>query len=119
MAAFSVIFAGAFLWNASVSIDRGLDMDRYAFMESMVERGTFTVDDSPMQSVDRIRFRGHFYSGKPPVLNFIGAGVYWALYHGLQWSFRTHSEQVVRVMIGVFVSGPLALLLFMFWRVAS
>ncbi len=104
---------------ADTRIQNGLDSDRYAFMESLVERGEFVVDGSAMASVDRIRVDGHFHSGKPPILNFLGAGVYWALYHGPGWSFRTHPDAVVRTLIGAFVVVPVCALLWLFWVLVS
>jgi hypothetical protein len=104
---------------ADTRIQNGLDSDRYAFMESLVERGELTVDHSSMQSVDRIRVAGHFRSGKPPILNFLGAGVYAALHHGLGWSFRTRPSGVVRVLIAVFVVVPVCILLWFFGRLVS
>ncbi|MEI7635517.1 MAG: tetratricopeptide repeat protein [bacterium] len=97
----------------------GLDADRYALMESLVERGTTCVDEATFASVDRARLNGHFYSEKPPLLSFAGAGVYFILHHGPGWNFRENSSQIVRVMIAFFVIIPLCFLLWMFHALLS
>jgi hypothetical protein len=53
---------------------------RYMTVESIVERGTLSISDSPMLAMsgtpDLARFGGKTYSDKPPVLPAIGALVY-------------------------------------------
>ena len=53
---------------------------RYMTIESIVERGTLAIGDSPLLeasgSPDLALFREHFYSDKPPVLSALGALVY-------------------------------------------
>ncbi len=53
---------------------------RYMTAESIVERGTLAVEDSPLLdrsgSPDLVKFRGHLYSDKPPVLSAMAAVVY-------------------------------------------
>jgi len=59
------------------------DRSRMAAIESLVERGTWIIDESPFsRTVDRIFVDGHFYSDKPPVLAFIASGVYAVLHRG-------------------------------------
>jgi hypothetical protein len=59
------------------------DRSRMAAVESLVHRGTWVIDESPFaRTVDRIYVDGHFYSDKPPVLTFIGSGVYTVLHKG-------------------------------------
>lgn len=63
------------------------DRSRMAAIESLVERGTWVIDQSPFsRTVDRILVDGHFYSDKPPVLTFIASGVYAVLHHGFHLS---------------------------------
>jgi 4-amino-4-deoxy-L-arabinose transferase-like glycosyltransferase len=56
------------------------DCSRMAAIESLVERGTWVIDESSFHTVDRIFVNGHFYSDKPPVLTSIAAGVYAVLH---------------------------------------
>jgi hypothetical protein len=53
---------------------------RYMTVESIVERGTLAIGDSPMLAMsgtpDLARFGGRTYSDKPPVLPALGALVY-------------------------------------------
>ncbi len=57
------------------------DASRMATIESLVERSTWAIDDSPFATVDRIKVGDHFYSDKPPILSFLGAGFYSILRH--------------------------------------
>ena len=63
------------------------DRSRMAAIESLVQRGTWVIDESPFsRTVDRIYVDGHFYSDKPPVLTFIASGVYAVLNKGFHLS---------------------------------
>ena len=57
---------------------------RYATIESIVERGTLAVERSSVlrqtSSVDVVRFGGHSYSDKPPVLPALASPIYFALW---------------------------------------
>ncbi len=50
---------------------------RYMTIESIVERGTLAIEDSPLLersgSPDLVKFGSHLYSDKPPVLSALGA----------------------------------------------
>ena len=54
------------------------DIARTATVESLVERGTWTIDGSPWLELtkDKVFLNGRFYSDKMPLLSLIGAGVY-------------------------------------------
>lgn len=54
------------------------DMSRVAAIESLVERGTWAIDDSPWAetTADKVLLGDRFYSDKMPLLSAIGAGVY-------------------------------------------
>ncbi len=61
------------LWNASVR-------SRFATVQSLVERGTFRIDESEFSdTVDKIQVRGHSYSDKPPLLAVMGAASYYVV----------------------------------------
>jgi len=51
---------------------------RLAGIESLVERGTFRIDDSPFaaNTKDKVFIGGHYYCDKPPLFQVIGAPVY-------------------------------------------
>lgn len=54
------------------------DMSRVAAIESLVERGVWSIDESAWagQTGDKAFVRGHYYSGKMPILAAAGAVVY-------------------------------------------
>jgi hypothetical protein len=59
------------------------DASRLAAIESLVHRGVWRIDESPFATVDKIKVGESFYSDKPPLLAWLGAGVYAGLHHGL------------------------------------
>jgi 4-amino-4-deoxy-L-arabinose transferase-like glycosyltransferase len=58
------------------------DASRLAAIESLVHRGAWAIDGSSFATVDKIKVGGHFYSDKPPLMAWLGAGVYAVLHHG-------------------------------------
>jgi hypothetical protein len=52
------------------------DDSRLASIDSLVTRGTWVIDDSIFNTIDKIKVGDHFYSDKPPMLSFAGAGIY-------------------------------------------
>lgn len=56
------------------------EYSRFGTVESLVQRGTFQLDDSSfINTVDKIYRDGHFYSHQPPLLPLLEAPVYWAI----------------------------------------
>lgn len=53
---------------------------RLATVESIVDRGTYQIDDSIfIDTIDKVYSNGHFYSHQPPLLSTLEAPVYWVL----------------------------------------
>ena len=60
------------------------DSSRMAAIESLVERGTWQIDESDFwETGDKVYLNGHFYSDKPPLLQFLTAQIYRVMYHSL------------------------------------
>jgi len=55
------------------------DSSRMATIDSLVERHTFAIDGSSIQTGDKYRYDGKFYSDKPALLALVGAGVAFGL----------------------------------------
>jgi hypothetical protein len=54
---------------------------RLGTVESIVERGTYQLDDSTFtNTIDKVYKDGHFYSHQPPLLSALEAPVYWLLH---------------------------------------
>ena len=70
------------LWNLQdASIKNANTGSRYATVESLVDYGTFAIDQSLYRrTIDKVKLDDHYYSSKPPVLPVYAAGVYW-VYH--------------------------------------
>lgn len=55
----------------------GNDASRWAAIESLVDYGTASVEQSRFAAnIDRVRIAGHDYSNKPPLLSLAGAAIY-------------------------------------------
>ncbi len=98
------------------------DIARVASIESLVERGTWAVDDSPWvdETKDKVLLNGHFYSDKMPLLTLMGAGVY-AVLHGWGASLAPDCSQAAafcayRWVTLVLVGIPVALLVWLFFN---
>lgn len=85
------------------------DRSRWATVWSLVERGTYQIDEIDQigrwSTIDKVRFRAsesepwHFYSSKPPLLSTLVAGLYsverWTLAYGL----FNHTALVTRLLL--------------------
>ncbi|MBR4254590.1 MAG: hypothetical protein IKQ16_05825 [Lentisphaeria bacterium] len=49
----------------------GIETSRYSTVESVLERGTFAIDDSIFSTPDKCERNGHYYGDKPPLLTFV------------------------------------------------
>ncbi|WP_152050165.1 hypothetical protein [Tautonia marina] len=120
----ALIFGAALIFLADPPRMSGNVWSRYMTIESIVERGTLSVDDSPYLkpsgSPDLAKFGDRLYSDKPPVLPALGAAVYGPLYASGYRMFdlrspRTFIESfgpVNRVLVGSLIAVPSALALY-------
>lgn len=89
---------------------------RLATVDSLVHRGTFSINQSAFRfTVDRVKIGDDYYSSKPPLLPTLGAAVYW-VYHQLTGrELRTSHRVTVPHLIYVLIFLPhLALLIFFY-----
>lgn len=97
--------------------EAGNDASRFATVETLVDQGTGSIDQSRYHwTVDRVAIGGHDYSNKPPLLALLGAGAYWMLQHGAGLSFATDEPAVVWSLTFLFAALPCALLAGLFDR---
>ncbi len=81
------------------------DASRLATIESIVERGTLSIDDSTyFWQGDKVRFDGQYYSHQPPMLALLGAGPY-ALLNGV-FNLSIDSAATYRILTLVLVGVP-------------
>lgn len=93
------------------------ERSRMATIESLVERGTFIIDDSSFIEgcADKIKVNGHFYSEKPPVLSILGAGIYWIVKS--MFGLNVNESLIIPYLIVFFlVVIPYSLLLVYFYK---
>jgi hypothetical protein len=85
------------------------DRSRWATVWSLVERGTWQIDEIDSQpgwtTIDKVRYRTgaaepwHFYSSKPPFLSVLAAGLYAAEKATLGWGLLEHTAAVTRLLL--------------------
>ncbi len=101
------------------------DMSRIAAIESLAERGTWVIDQSPWteQMQDKVFLNGHFHSDKMPLLSVLGAGVYAVLRSTVGASLAPDCATSGKVcgyywLTLVLVGIPAAMLLWLFFDYA-
>jgi len=87
----------ALLLTTKTNATSGNDSSRFAAIESLVEQGTFAIDESVFgNTIDRVEFKGHFYSNKAPLFSLFGAGWYWVISRALGVSFASDEKMCRR-----------------------
>lgn len=88
-------------------------LSRLATVESLVHRGTFTIDDSPFDTIDKVQLDGHFYSTKPPLFPTLMAGQYWLVRQLTGWDITRQPDQrrVLKLLVCTWQVVPYVLLL--------
>lgn len=71
---------------------------RYATMESLVERGTWSIDGSSLRTVDKVEIDGKMYSSKPPLMVALLTPAYVAVRLAQGFGFSENPYQTVRAM---------------------
>ncbi len=124
-AALAIIFFLACLLLVKAEPGSWNDSSRLAAIESLVERGTWAINDSTWVNVtkDKIVIGDTFYSDKMPLFSLIGAGAY-AVLHTFGGSVRTDCAQIGRFcsyapLTLILVSLPAAILVYLFYDYAT
>jgi hypothetical protein len=98
------------------------DRSRWATVWSLVERGTWQIDEIDAQpgwnTIDKVRFRRsedqpwHFYSSKPPFLSLLAAGLYAIERVTPGWGLYSDTAAVTRLLLLFINVLPFAAALF-------
>jgi hypothetical protein len=80
------------------------DRSRWCTVWSLVERGTYQIDEIIQRpgwdTIDKVKFRdGHFYSSKPPLLATVVAGIYWVVKHAFGLDLLTQTHETVHTIL--------------------
>jgi hypothetical protein len=91
---------------------------RIATIESLVNRQTFIIDNSPYATTDKIQNPNnqHFYSSKPPLLSFFGAIIFFLLKNIFQLSLDGQKTlSLAQYLITLIIIGGSFLTLIIFF----
>ena len=101
----------AALFNAK-PLQSANDRSRWCTVWSLVERGTFQIDEIRRRpgwdSIDIIHDNGHFYSTKPPLLTVIVAGLTWCVTRITGWTLLDDTHSVTTAVLLVVNILPFA-----------
>ncbi len=87
---------------------RGGELARMATAESLVERGTFSIDESPgLATVDKVYIEGRFYGCQTPVMPMMMSVSYFPLYK-IGLSFARYRDFVVWFLTWLFTGAAIA-----------
>jgi hypothetical protein len=79
------------------------DRSRWCTVWSLVERGTYQIDEIIEQpgwnTIDKGRHQDHFYSSKPPFVSTLVAGVYWLLKQCFGFDLLERTHETVQVIL--------------------
>ncbi len=99
------------------------DRSRWCTVWSLVERGTFQIDEIRRRpgwdSIDIIHDDGHFYSTKPPLLTVIVAGLTRCVTGITGWTLLDNTHSVTTVVLLVINILPFAVSLWLLQAVLS
>ncbi len=112
-----LLFAYAlFLALATATLQRSSahSTSRLATVESLVARGTFTIEASTFSdTIDKVKVGPHFYSHQPPGYAVLSAVLYFPLHHlGLRFSPRKSAAYAILTFLTNGLSTILALAIF-------
>ena len=72
-------------------------------MQSLVERGTFQIDEIDQvpgwSTIDKVQHEGHLYSSKPPLLSTLAAGVSWCLKQTVGLDLRSQTDDTTHAIL--------------------
>ena len=104
--AFIIAAAAALIASAILNarpLQSANDRSRWCTVWSIVERDTYTIDriigQPGWDTIDKVRFKEHFYSTKPALLPTAVAGVYWCVKKTTGWNLIKQTESVTRLIL--------------------
>jgi len=104
------------------------DRSRWATVRSLVEQGTYAIDDIVVQrgwdTIDMVKHQGrdgqdHLYSSKPPLLATLMAGPYWLIYQVSGASLAQYPYEIGRALLLLYNVVPLLIYFVLIARLAD
>jgi hypothetical protein len=107
---FIALFTRDQLWNPN-------DTSRLGAVESIVERGTFSIDNSTfVNTIDKVKANGHYYSDKPAMSYLVAVPAYFFLYHLFGFNFASNRELTYFLVTLSTVGLAISIMLVYFYR---
>jgi len=94
------------------------DGARMATIESIVEHGTFQIDNSYyIETGDKFMYKGHYYSEKPPFLQIYSSIYYFIIYNLFNMTMKTHDAAVYFILTLLTIGVTSAIGLVYFYKI--
>ncbi len=109
---FTALIAMTFAWGVVLRARAPFtanDASRWDTVWSLVERGTYAIDEAPWPTIDKVFRDGHFYSTKPALFPTLVAGEYWLLRRLTGCTLEQRGMPIVRAVVITFNLLPLGL----------
>ena len=85
------------------------DASRWDTIWSLVDKGTYVIDDPPWGTIDKVHRDGHDYSSKLPLLPTMAAGEYWLIKKATKWKIEDKTDRVCRIILFTINVVPLVI----------
>ncbi len=112
MAWIIAVAAGALIFGITLRTAPVLcpnDGSRWDTIWSLVEKGTYIIDDCPWPTIDMVHRDGHDYSSKPALWPTLMAGEYWLIKKLTKWTIQDNTEPVCRTILFTWNVIPLVI----------
>jgi hypothetical protein len=115
-------------WSRSRPLLSANDRSRWATTRSLVEQGTYAIDDIVAQrgwdTIDMVRHRDregveHLYSSKPPLFATLMAGEYWLIHRLTGATLGEYPYEIARFMLVTINVLPMIVYFFLLGRLAD
>ncbi len=103
------VFAGACLFVLLMTRPQPTghhDRARFATVEALIDHGTWSIEPSRFDTIDKVQRHGKLYASKPPMMPALMAGVYAMIKHSTGRTFGNAQWLVVKLLVVICIGVP-------------